>query len=185
VEWLAAMADLAERLAHALKVRGRKATHIDAYLAERFQKKGAGEKGAGTGYVHRVLKKGQQPGPDELAAICDFLEIRIDWLVRGTGPMDRGRGPEDVATYDSIAGWAAAADQELQRGRVVQYAIRAAGRSPISVRPEVITPDFVFRAAMFWLESAPESERMAAMKTEAQRLQAEEDASVARGKRRR
>jgi hypothetical protein len=168
MEWLAAMASLGERLAHALKTRGKKPAHLDRYLAERF-----GKQGTGTGYTHRVLKKNQRPNSDIASAIADFLEISEKWLLSGQGGMDPGAGA--TPTYDSLTGWAESAAEEQRRGRVQAYAIRAAGRSPAFVRPVQITADFVFRAAMFWLENAPEPDREAAIAAEAARLKAAED----------
>jgi len=170
VEWLAAMASLADRLGHALKTRKKKPAHLDAYLAKRFDKRGTG-----TGYTHRVLKKGQLPSPEVLAAMADYLDISFDWLTRGQGSMDREAGAA-APTYDSLTGWAEAAAIETEKGRVQAYAIRAAGRSPAFVTPDMVTPDFVFRAASFWLAEAPEEVRKAALDAEAKRLKAEEDA---------
>lgn len=167
VEMLAAMATLGERVAHALRHRGVKPTALDQFLAERF-----GKKGKGHGYSHRILHRGQQPAADVCAAIAEFLGITERWLLTGEGPMERGA--HDVPTYDSLTGWAAAAEAEAKAGRVVPYAIRAAGRSPAFVRPETVTPDFVFRCAMFWLEHSPEPDREAAMKAEVQRLKSED-----------
>lgn len=162
------MASLGERVAHALKTRKKRPADLDKYLAERFAKKGSG-----TGYTHRLLRRDQQPGPDVLAAIADFLEVSLDWLAKGQGGMDRKAS--ETATFDSLPGWAESATIEAQRGRVQGYAIRAAGLSPAFVRPTAVTPDFVFRAAMFWLAEAPEAERNAAMVAEGRRLKAEED----------
>lgn len=168
------MASLGERVEHALKTRGKKAAHLDKYLAVRF-----GKKGDGAGYVHRILKKGLQPGPDELAAIADFLGISLEWLVRGQGGMDREGTP--TATYDSLEGWADAAAEEAEAGRVQPYAIRAAGRSPAMVRPVRVDAEFVFKCAMFWLGAAPEEERRGAAEAEARRIKADEDARQRKG----
>lgn len=174
VEWLASVATLAERLDHALRARERSPADLDRYLAERFQKKGVGSRvTAGTGYAHRVLHRDQEPKVRHLEAICDFLGISMDWLVRGQGPMDREAG--GARTYESLPGWAAAAAVELERARVQGYAIRAAGRSPVFVEPEAVTPDFVFRKASDWLAEAPEKTRVAAMEQEAKRIKAAED----------
>lgn len=164
------MASLAERLGHALKTRKKKPAELDRYLAERFTKKGSG-----AGYTHRVLHRDQQPGHEVMSAMADFLDVSLDWLARGQGGMDR-EASAAAATYDSLTGWAEAAAIEVERGRIQGYAIRAAGRSPAFVRPAVVTPDFVFRAAMFWLQEAPEDDRRAAMDAEAKRIKAEEDA---------
>jgi hypothetical protein len=172
VEWLASVATLADRIENALAARGKKAADLDRYLAERFGKKGTG-KTAGTGYMHRVLKRGQEPSGTVLAAIADFLDISLEWLVRGQGPMDRGE--VGARTFDSLPGWAQASVVEIERGRVQAYAIRAAGRAPAFVEPDAVTPDFVFRQAMHWLAEAPEAVRIAAMEAEAKRLKAEED----------
>ena len=170
VEWLASMAPFSERVAHALVTRKKKPTDLDRYLAERFQKKGSG-----TGYTHRLLKRDQKPSPEVLTAIADFLDVSLVWLAQGQGPMGREEH-QPTATYDSLTGWAEAAAAEVERGRVQAYAIRAAGRSPTFVRPAAVTPDFVFRAAMFWLSEAPEDDRRAALEAEARRIKAEEDA---------
>jgi hypothetical protein len=170
VEWLASMARLGERVGVALKARGKKDADLDLYLAGRLKKMGKG-----TGYTHRVIKRGQQPGADHLEAIADFLDVSLEWLVRGQGGMDRQAGT--TATYDSLTGWSEAAATEETRGRVAAYVIRAAGRSPIFVSPREMSPDFVFRAAMFWLAEAPDTQRRAAMDAEMRRAEAEEDQS--------
>ena len=163
------MSSLAERITHALEARQMKRGHLDEELARRL-----GKKGRGTGYVHSLVVRGHQPRPENMKAIADILQVSLRWLMTGEGPMD----PEDrdsFATYDSLPGWAAAAGAEVPRGRVAEYAIRAAGRSPVFVQPTEITSDFVFRCATFWLEHAPEEHRIAAMKVEAARIKADED----------
>jgi hypothetical protein len=169
VDMLAVMATFAERVAHALKTRGMRARGLELMLNRRF-----GKRDTTAGYVHRILKKNLQPPPEVVAAIAEDLKVSERWLLSGKGSMDRDLS--ETPTYDSLAGWAEAAEVETARGRVQGYAIRAAGRSPAFVQPEQITPDFVFRAAMFWLEAAPEAQRTAAMDAEARRIKDAEDA---------
>ena len=166
----ATMATLAERLAHAMASRDMNARAVDLAIAKKLGKKAT----SASGYVHRVLNRGQQPGADTLAALAEILQVSVQWLLTGEGSMDRDAtaAPE---TYDSLPGWAEAAVAELARGRTHGYAVRAAGRSPAFVRPTVITPDFVFEAATFWLRNAPEEEREQAMAAEAARIKKEED----------
>ncbi len=163
------MATLAERVEHALLTRGMKARDLDLALAARLGKKPT----SASGYVHRVLKRGQQPGADVLAAMAEILSVSERWLLAGLGSMDRdGR---ETPTYDSLPGWAESAEAEIEKGRAHPYAIHAAGRSPAAVHPVKVTPDFVYQAAVFWLSYAPDEERAAAMKVEAQRIKAAED----------
>jgi hypothetical protein len=170
VEWLASMGSLGDRLAHALKTRGKKPADLDHYLADRF-----GKEGGGSGYAHRVLKRGLQPGPDHLAAIADFLDVSLEWLIRG-GPIGMGRKAHEAPpTYDSLTGWAEASTTEAARQRVPPYVIRAAGRSPILVPPSEVTADLVFRVAVFWLHDASDEVRSAALEVEARRIKAESD----------
>lgn len=159
------MSTLSERITHALDSRGMKRGHLDEELARRL-----GKKGRGTGYVHSVVVRGHQPRPENLKAIAAILRISHRWLLTGEGSMEPEEG--SFATYDSLPGWAAAAAEETPRGRVAEYAIRAAGRSPVFVQPVEITADFVFRCATFWLEHAPEGDRKTAMREEVARAKA-------------
>lgn len=163
------MSTLGQRIEHALKARSMKRGHLDEELARRLNKKGRG-----SGYIHSLVVRGHQPGPENLKAIAAILGVSHRWLLTGEGSME----PDDQAdaTYDSLPGWAAAADEEIKRARIADYVIRAAGRSPVFVTPKEITPDFVFQAAMFWLQHAPEEYREAAAKAEGLRRKALEDA---------
>jgi hypothetical protein len=123
--------------------------------------------------MYRVLKKGVMPAADVVADLAEILDVSERWLLTGVGAMDRDAGGPE--TYDSLPGWAEAAKVETSRGRTQPYAIRAAGRSPVFVRPETVTADFVLQCAQFWLAHAQEEDRQAAMKAEAQRIKAKED----------
>ncbi len=162
------MSTFAERLTHALKARNMQPVELDRALARRFQKKGSG-----AGYTHRLLHRDQSPRRESLEAIAEILGVADPWLLRGEGPMDRTLA-QAIPTYDSLPGWVEASSGEASRGRVPEYAIRAAGRSPAFVRPAQVTADFVFQAASFWLQHAPEDDRLAAMRAEALRVKGTE-----------
>lgn len=71
------MKTFADRLEHALKVRGVSQNKLE--LAAKLSK----------GHVNRLVHgKGRRTAPETLLAISEVLRIRNEWLSTGSGPMD-------------------------------------------------------------------------------------------------
>ena len=75
------LSTLALRIVHALYQRNMNARALDLELAKRLGKKPS----SASGYTHRVLKRGQQPGADTLAAMAEILQVDVGWLLTGRG----------------------------------------------------------------------------------------------------
>lgn len=167
------MATFGERVDHALVARGHLPADLDKFLAARFHKKGSG-----TGYTHRVIEKNQKPGAPVVAAICEYLEISERWLLTGQGDMNIGAGvvPVHRGLEHEVGVLDLAVDDHgaHHRRRVADCADRIRlnttaldlGLGPLRPAGEAVVGG---------LSAAPDAEREAVAKAEAERLKAEED----------
>lgn len=90
------MGTMAERLAHALKVRGMDAPDLIAST------------GLSKGTIYNILNgdtKAEKVRDSTTAKICRPLGIRSDWLTRGDGPMDAGAAEVRVAEPATAPGY--------------------------------------------------------------------------------
>ena len=117
----------------------------------------ASELGVSQQTISAVLG-GMGAGVALAAAASRVLHVSFDELING--PRTRTAG----MLYGALPGWDEACDRARMTRRSPDYALIAVGTLPVSVSPEVVTPEFVVRLALFWLEYAPLSEREAAEK---------------------
>lgn len=118
------------------------------------------------GLTSDCISSRRQPTADVLAAMAEVMSVDPGWLLSGRGTMLSVAAATE--TYDSLPGWPEAADVEIRRDRVRAYVIRAAGRSPILVRPRSVDPELVYQVAMLWLSTADDAVREAAARADAE-----------------
>lgn len=110
--------------------------------------------GKGPGFTSGAIGRTASPRLDSVILLSRALQVRLDWLATGEGPMDVGAAPGSE-TYGDLPGWAAAAREV--RG-LPAYAVEAVAARPMLLRPERVTTEFVRALAGFWLSWAPATE---------------------------
>jgi len=143
----------------ALKASGLKKRDVDERVAAELGRSASGM----NGLASDVASGTREPTASVLAALARVLGVSGGWLLSGDGSMRVAEGALPPAgTYAQLPGWAEAAALEERRERLPVWAVRAAGRSPVLVKPVSVTAEVVYAVASCWLATASEEAREAA-----------------------
>jgi hypothetical protein len=121
--------------------------------------------------VSSVLNRAGPAGVSLARAVANARGILFDELISGRRLSNGAMAPE---CYETVPGWKESAAKVIESGYAPRYAVRAAGKMWVNVRPPKVTPEFVHDLAMFWLRHTSIELRIAAERAEVEANVAED-----------